>query len=126
MTSPSIDRRYGTVGSIAFKAPCRAATTAATTLEGEQTINGVAIVSGDRVLVKDQSTASSNGIYVADTGEWSRAIDADGNYDFVNGTLLYVTNGTSLGKGIWRVTSTSSSIEIGTDSIAFTAVLLTT
>jgi len=48
-----------------IKDSVRAATTANITLSGAQTIDGVSVVAGDRVLVKDQSTASQNGIYVA-------------------------------------------------------------
>ena len=55
----------------------RAATTANITLSATQTVDGVALVAGDRVLVKDQSTASANGIYVVAAGAWSRAVDAD-------------------------------------------------
>jgi hypothetical protein len=124
MTSPTVDQRYGLVGSIAFKSPCRVASTGALTLSGAQAINGVSVVAGDRVLVKNQSTASSNGIYDADTGAWTRAKDFDGNNDVRTGTLVYVTGGTSVGKGIWTVSSTGS--VIGTDSISFAAVLLTT
>ena len=125
MTSPTVDRRYGVVGGIALKAPCRVASTGNLTLSGEQTINGVAVVSGDRVLVKDQTTASSNGIYDADTSSWTRALDCDGNYDIRKGTLVYVTGGTSVGKGLWTVTTTDP-ITVDTDNIAFAAVLLTT
>ena len=125
MTSPTVDRRYGVVGSNAFKSPCRVASTGNLTLSGEQTIDGVAVVTDDRVLVKDQTTASSNGIYLADTSSWTRANDFDGNYDVVKGTLVYVTGGTSVGKGIWTVTS-SNPVTIDTDSISFSAVLLTT
>jgi len=51
------DRINGLVGGIAFKAPCRAATTANIALDGEQTIDGVSIVDGDRVLVKEQTSS---------------------------------------------------------------------
>lgn len=126
MTSPTVDRRFGVVGGNAFKSPCVAASTTALTLAGEQTINGVSCVTDNRVLVKDQATASSNGIYTVDTGDWVRATDFNGNYDFVSGTLIYVNGGTSVGRGIWRVSSTANPHTIGTDSISFTAVLLTT
>lgn len=59
------------------KDSCVAATTANITLSGAQTIDGVSVVAGDRVLVKNQSTASANGIYVAAAGAWARASDAD-------------------------------------------------
>lgn len=125
MTSPTVDRRYGIVGGVAFKAPCRAASTGNLTLSGEQTVDTIALVDGDRVLVKNQTTTSSNGVYDVDTSAWTRALDFDGNYDVCKGTLIYVTGGTSVGKGIWTVTS-SNPITIDTDAIAFASVLLTT
>lgn len=114
----SDDRRYGLIGNTGIKVPCRVATTAAITLSATQTIDGVAVVSGDRVLVKDQSSGVDNGIYVVDTGDWSRAADADGSYDFVSGSLVFVTVGTS-NSGFWYV-STTGDIVVGTDSITFT------
>ena len=125
MTSPTVDQRFGLVGGTAFKAPCAAASTGNLTLSGEQTINTVSVVTDDRVLVKDQTTTSSNGIYVADTGDWTRATDFDGNLDVRKGTLVYVTGGTSVGKGLWTVTS-SDPITIDTDAVSFASVLLTT
>jgi len=125
MASPTQDRRYGVVGNTALKAPCTVASTGNLTLSGEQTINGVAVVTGDRVLVKDQTDASENGIYDADTSSWTRAYDFNGNFDVTKGTLVYVTQGSSEGKGLWTVTSTAP-ITIGTDDINFSSVLLTT
>jgi hypothetical protein len=52
------------------------ATTANITLSGEQTIDGF-LTSGSRVLVKNQSTSSQNGIYVSSSGAWTRATDAN-------------------------------------------------
>ena len=59
------------------KASCRVATTANITLSGAQTIDGVAIVAGDRVLVKDQSAPANNGIYLCAASTWTRTTDAD-------------------------------------------------
>ena len=59
----------------ATKDPCRLATTANDTLSGLAARDGVTPVANDRVLVKNQSTASANGIYVAAAGAWTRAID---------------------------------------------------
>lgn len=118
MTGNTIDRFNGINSGVAIKAPCRVATTANITLSGEQTINGVAVVSGDRVLVKNQSTGADNGIYEVSTGAWSRTPDFDGNRDIVTGTLVFVLLGDANPASFWRV-STSGSITIGTTSIAF-------
>lgn len=112
------DRINGLLGSVAIKPPCRVATTANITLSGLQTIDGVTVVAGDRVLVKDQTTATENGIYEADTSAWSRAKDFNGNRDAVNGTFVLVTNGTANGESLWKV-ATANPITIGTSSIAF-------
>lgn len=60
-----------------FKEPVKVATTAAITLSGTQTIDGIAVVVGDRVLVKNQASAATNGIYVVDASTWSRATGSD-------------------------------------------------
>lgn len=116
MTTGQIDRLTGLLGSTAIKAPCAVATTAAITLSGEQTIDGVT-TSASRVLVKNQSSSIDNGIYVSDSGAWSRAVDFDGPRDVVEGTLIKV-NGGSVGVGFWYVTTTGTPVP-GTDAIAF-------
>lgn len=114
----STDRRLGVNSSAAIKVTCRAATTANITLSGEQTIDGVACVTDDRVLVKDQTDQTENGIYIVDTSSWERAKDFDGNLDVVQGTLVPVYAGTVNGSTIYRVT-TSNPVTIDTDNIVF-------
>lgn len=118
MTSPTSDRRFGVIGSLPIKAPVKAATTGNITLNAEQSIDGVSCVTGDRVLVKDQTTASENGIWVVDSGDWSRSVDANGNYDLTQGTFVYVINGTTNSNTYWRITTTAP-ITIGSSSISF-------
>lgn len=119
MSSSTTDRRLGLTGGTAFKAPVKAATTANVTLSGEQSIDGVSCVTDDRILVKNQTTASQNGIYVVDTGSWTRDLDFDGRNDVVQGTQVYVnTGGTANGGGTFVVT-TSGTITPGSTSIAF-------
>lgn len=79
-----------------FKKAVRAATTANITLSGTQTIDGIAVVAGDRVLVKDQATASQNGIYVVASGAWTRATDADAASEMA-GAVVNVDSGTTNG-----------------------------
>lgn len=101
-----------------WKDPVRAATTANITLSGAQTIDGVSVVAGDRVLVKSQTTASANGIYVAASGAWSRATDFDANTELV-GASCFVSEGTSLGNSVWVMT-TDAPLTLGTTSLTWT------
>lgn len=84
------------------------ATTANITLSGAQTIDGVSAVAGNRVLVKDQSTASQNGIYVVAASTWSRATDFDTNVnnEVDLGASVWVSGGTVNGGTQWTLTTT--------------------
>ena len=75
------------------KASCLVATTANITLSGTQTIDGVAVTAGQRVLVKDQSTQSQNGIYVCAVGSWSRSTDAN-TWDELIAAYTFIEQGT--------------------------------
>lgn len=99
-----IDRRRGLSSGVAFKPPCRLATTANITLTGLQSIDGVVTVADDRVLVKDQTVGANNGIYTADTGPWVRAPDLNSSRDFVDGTLVLVTEGSVSAGVIYQLT----------------------
>lgn len=79
---------------IGEKAPARLATTANIALYGLQTIDGASIEVGDRVLVKDQTNATQNGIYTASEGHWHRAADAHNARTMQKGTTVYVQQGT--------------------------------
>lgn len=115
MTTTSTDRRQGVTSGAALKVACRAATTSAITLSGEQTVDGVALVAGDRCLVKDQASGVDNGIYEVSATAWQRAKDWDGTFDVKRGTLVYVTGG-SVNAGFWAVT-TADTITPGTTSV---------
>lgn len=115
------DRTVGLVGHTGIKAPVRVATTAAITLSGLQSIDGVTVVAGDRVLVKNQATGADNGIYEADTGAWTRTKDFNGSYDTLRGTIVHVNEGNSNTGSFWEV-STSDPITIGTTSLTFSRV----
>lgn len=108
------------VQGYSWKAPVRAATTANITLSGVQTIDGVAVVAGDRVLVKNQSAASANGIYVAAAGAWARAADFDTAGE-VLGAATFVSEGTTQGNSQWFMT-TDAPITIGTTALVFAQI----
>lgn len=102
-----------------IKDSVRAATTANITLSGAQTIDGVSIIAGDRVLVKNQTTGQDNGIYVASAGAWTRSTDADSNADVTSGMFCFVEEGTSNGDSGWVLT-TNNPITLGTTPLSFT------
>ena len=117
-----VDRIDGLVGSIAVKAPCKVATTANITLSGAQTIDGVALTADEtprqRVLVKDQTDDTENGIYDVNSGAWTRSPDFDGDRDAVTGTQVVISEGTVSAGYTYRLTSTNP-VSIGTDSLTF-------
>lgn len=112
----SLEDRQRNAPSLGIKAPCVVAAASPITLSGLQTIDGVTLAEGDRVLVNAQSSAVSNGIYTASALAWSRSMDFDGVGDAVQGTLVNVNRGT--GAGLYKVTTTAA---IGTDSVTFTS-----
>jgi len=103
------------------KIPCRVATTANITLSGEQTIDDVAVVDGDRVLVKDQTTGSEDGIYVAAEGAWARASDWNTSGDLLSGMLVPVAEGTAGANKAFCITY-SGSYTVDSTSITATAI----
>src|SRR5690606_14749599 len=84
-----------------WKASVRAATTGNLTLSGTQTVDGVALVAGDRVLVKDQTSAAQNGIYVVAVGSWARSSDANDSFEVTGGMTVPVEDGTTQKGTIW-------------------------
>jgi len=104
---------------LAWKAPVRVATTGSNiTLSGLQTIDGVALADGNRMLVKDQTDATANGIYNAHSGPWTRAIDAQSNSQFANGLQVMVVQGT-VNNGLGFQLTTADPITLGTSNLTF-------
>ena len=122
----TMDRLRGATATLSWKKPCRAASTGANLfLSGYQTIDGVGFNSAAetaglnmRVLVKDQTDATQNGIWKAGSGLWTREPDFDGNTDFVKGTMVLVTDGTTWPKSMFSVTS-SDPQSVGVNAITF-------
>lgn len=102
------------------KESVRVATTGNITLANLQTIDGVSLSAGDRVLVKSQTSAAENGIYVVvDGGSWTRATDADEPAELNAGTFVFVEEGSSYADTGWAVSS-DNPITIGTDDMVWT------
>lgn len=101
----------------------RVATTApinlATDLNNGDAIDGITLVTGDRVLVKNQTTASENGIYVATaTGAATRATDFDTGVEVTSGAFTFVEQGNTNADSGWVLT-TDGTIVVGTTALAF-------
>lgn len=103
------------------KKPVRVATTANITLSGTQTIDGVAVQVGDRVLVKDQTNAAQNGIYVVAASAWTRATDADSAAEVYPNITVEVSEGTLQADTTWRLTN-NGSITLGTTLLEFARI----
>lgn len=105
------------------KVYCRAATTAnitiSTALNNGDSLDGLTLVTGDRVLVKDQTTGAENGIYVVGASP-ARAYDMD-NATEVLGTLVYVIAGTVNAGKIFRNTNTTA-VTLGSTALTFAAI----
>jgi len=99
------------------KASCVAATTANITLSGTQTIDGVALIAGDRCLVKDQTLSQNNGIYLVAAGAWTRATDMD-NWLEVPGAFTFIEQGTAYADTGWVCTSNAGGT-LGTTPITW-------
>lgn len=101
------------------KESVKVATTANITLSGTQTIDGVAVSADERVLVKNQSTASQNGIYDCKAGAWSRSSDFDSNTEVTSGAFTFVEQGT-VNADAGFVLTTDGSITVGSTALSFT------
>lgn len=101
-----------------WKDPVEVATTGNITLSGAQTIDGVSVPTGTRVLVKNQTTPKDNGIYVSASGAWTRATDFDAASEVLKATTL-VSSGDTLAGSQWHM-GAPGPIVIGTTNIPWT------
>lgn len=113
---------------VSWKQPCRVATTAnitiSTALNNGDTIDGVTLATGDRVLVKDQTSGAENGIYVvaaSPTRDYDMDQDASSSVPAseVLGAFIYIIAGTANGGKVFRVTNTTAPT-LGSTSLTFT------
>jgi len=94
------------------------ATTANIALAGLQVIDGVSVPAGARVLVKNQTVAKDNGIWIAAAPVWTRAPDADTNAEVTSALLVSVEQGTTLADTRWQLV-TDGVIVLGTTALTF-------
>lgn len=122
------DRIDGLNMGVAVKAACTVASTAALTLSGVQTVDGIVVGNaGERVLERNAASAVDNGIYTARSSSWIRALDCDGRKDLLPGSLVYVDRGNAYARTLWVCNSsaTSTAITVGTDALTWSQVTMT-
>lgn len=109
----------GFTDGVAYKTPCRVATTGdlGTSLIGLLTIDGNVLEDGDRVLVWKQADATTNGIYSASSGAWSRVSDFNNTSAVAIGTQVYVAGGALYANTIFVVQS--GPITFGETAVVF-------
>lgn len=113
------------VAGLSWKQAVRAASVSAGTLgssfENGDTLDGVTLATGDRILIKDQASASENGIYTVNaSGAPTRATDADAGTELVNASV-YVSEGTVNADTQW-VCTTNATITLGSTGLTFTQI----
>ena len=97
---------------LSWKEAVRIATTGNVTQSGLAAIDGVTPIANDRILCKDQSTGSQNGIWLAQSGAWTRATDADASGE-LEGAAVFVMEGTANADKAF-VNTTNAPITVGT------------
>lgn len=114
------------ISGLSWKRAVKAGTTADIVLSGLQTIDGIILVDGDRILVKNQTTPISNGIYICSSSVWERSSDFNdvSPIDEINGAAVFIEEGSSLSDSAW--TQFAKVNIIGVDSIQFAQFASTT
>lgn len=105
------------IAGLKWKNPVKVATTANITLSGAQTIDGISVIAGDRVLVKNQTTPSQNGIYDVSNSGWTRASDMNA-WTMVPSAAVMIEQGTVNSDTRWNCTSDSGGT-LNTTAITF-------
>lgn len=101
------------------KGSVKVATTGNITLSGLQVIDGISVQINDRVLVKNQSDPTQNGLFTVSNLNWTRTLDANSTENITSGMYTYVESGAINGQSSWVLTTTGS-IVVGSTPLTFT------
>ena len=113
----TLNQLQNQLAGLDWKQHVRAMSDSNITLSGTQTVDGAALIAGDRILVQNQTTASANGIYVVAPGAWSRSSDATTGTQ-LTAASVYIDEGTNY-KGTAWVQTAPAPITVGTTTITF-------
>ena len=109
----------GVAQGLDIKEAARVATTVNITLSGTQTIDGVSVVADDRVLVKDQNTASENGLYLCKASSWTRTDDLATGAD-ASSVFVFISEGSTQADQGFVCSSDKGSSVVATNNLSFT------
>lgn len=118
MINDPVEKLDEALGLVPVSGDVRVATTGNIVLSGAQTIDGIALAAGNRVLVKNQTAGKENGIYTVASGAWTRAVDANSTAKLAAGISVYVEEGAANGKTQWQMTNTGA-VALDTTVITF-------
>lgn len=118
MINNPVEKLDAALGLVPVSGDVRVATTGNIVLSGAQTIDGIALVAGNRVLVKNQTAGKENGIYTVATGAWTRTVDANSTAKLAAGICVYVEEGAANGKTRWQMANTGT-VTLDTTAITF-------
>jgi hypothetical protein len=119
---------YLNAPTVGVKEPCICATTVNVTLSGLQVIDTITQTANMRTLVKNQTDPTENGIWLAQTGAWTRATDWDGIggvEDVQEGTAVPVSRGSANPAKSWWLVDTTGTIAIGVTGVTFVKSTIT-
>jgi hypothetical protein len=105
------------ISGLSWKDTVRIASTAQRALSGLAAIDGVTPVANDRVLLKNQTAPAENGIWLAQSAAWTRALDADDEAELLN-AAVFVSEGTANADTAWVMT-TNAPITVGTTGLTW-------
>jgi phage-related tail fiber protein len=121
-TRAYVDQRvFDEIAKLDNKQSVRVATTGPIALSGLPVLEGVTLVAGDRVLVKNQAISRDNGLYIVAPGIWTRALDADASVEVTPNLLVAVEEGATQADTLWQLT-TNGPIVLGTTALVFERV----
>ena len=109
----------GVAQGLDIKEAARVATTVNITLSGTQSIDGVSVVADDRVLVKDQNTASENGLYLCKASSWTRTDDLATGAD-ASSVFVFISEGSTQADQGFVCSSDKGSSVVATNNLSFT------
>ncbi len=118
MINDPVEKLDEALGLVPVSGDVRAATTGNIVLSGGQTIDGIALAAGNRVLVKNQTAGKENGIYTVASGAWTRTADANSTAKLAAGISVYVEEGAANGKSRWQMINTGA-VTLDTTAITF-------